>query len=146
MKKLITVGNSKALTISRQILNQVGDVDMAKVQFEPSKKRLIVDFNPQEVVESVIVSELTLTPAPNVARPVAPNVPLTSSALVWFVIPMPTLPDALTKSRPPVAVPARRRAAGPGAPRLSPGRRRAGRRSPLAPGGQLGGRWSACRR
>lgn len=58
MQKLITVGNSKALTISRQILNQVGDVDMAKVQFEASKKRLIVDFNPQEVVDSVIDSEV----------------------------------------------------------------------------------------
>ena len=58
MQKLITVGNSKALTISRQILNQVGDVDMAKVQFEASKKRLIVDFNPQEVVDSVIDPEV----------------------------------------------------------------------------------------
>ena len=58
MQKLITVGNSKALTISRQILNQVGDVDMAKVHFEDSKKRLIVDFNPQEVVDSVIDPEV----------------------------------------------------------------------------------------
>jgi hypothetical protein len=58
MQKLITVGNSKALTISRQILNQVGDVEMAKVQFEASKKRLIVDFNPQEVVDSVIDTEV----------------------------------------------------------------------------------------
>ncbi len=58
MQRLITVGNSKALTISRDILKQVGDVDMAKVQFEPSKKRLIVDFNPQEVVESVIDPEV----------------------------------------------------------------------------------------
>ena len=58
MQKLITVGNSKALTISRQILNQVGDVDMAKVQFEASKKRLIVDFNPQEVLDSVIDPEV----------------------------------------------------------------------------------------
>ncbi|OGH10231.1 MAG: hypothetical protein A2152_00460 [Candidatus Levybacteria bacterium RBG_16_35_6] len=58
MQKLIKVGNSKALTISRQILNQVGDVDMAKVQFEASKKRLIVDFNPQEVIDSVIDPEV----------------------------------------------------------------------------------------
>lgn len=58
MQKLITVGNSKALTISRQILKQVGDVDVAKVQFEASKKRLIVDFSPQEVVESVIDPEV----------------------------------------------------------------------------------------
>ncbi|MBI4091885.1 MAG: hypothetical protein HY427_01625 [Candidatus Levybacteria bacterium] len=58
MQKLITVGNSKALTISRDILKQVGNVDMAKVQFEPSKKRLVVDFNPQEVVESVIDPEV----------------------------------------------------------------------------------------
>ncbi|MBI2420594.1 MAG: hypothetical protein HYV38_00730 [Candidatus Levybacteria bacterium] len=58
MQKLITVGNSKALTISRDILKQIGDVDVAKVQFEPSKKRLVVDFNPQEVVESVIDPEV----------------------------------------------------------------------------------------
>jgi antitoxin component of MazEF toxin-antitoxin module len=58
MQKLITVGNSKALTISRQILKQVGDVDMAKVQFEPSKKRLIVDFDPKEVVDSVVDPEV----------------------------------------------------------------------------------------
>ena len=58
MQKLITVGNSKALTISRQILKQVGDVDVAKVQFEPSRKRLIVDFNPREVIESVIDPEV----------------------------------------------------------------------------------------
>lgn len=58
MQKLITVGNSKALTISKQILSQVGDVDMAKVQFVASKKRLIVDFNPQEVVDSVIDPEV----------------------------------------------------------------------------------------
>lgn len=58
MQKLIKVGNSKALTISTQILKQVGDVDVAKVQFEPSKKRLIVDFNPQEVVGEVIDPEV----------------------------------------------------------------------------------------
>lgn len=58
MQKLITVGNSKALTISKQILSQVGDVDIAKVQFVASKKRLIVDFNPREVVDSVIDPEV----------------------------------------------------------------------------------------
>jgi antitoxin component of MazEF toxin-antitoxin module len=58
MQKLITVGNSKALTISKQILEQVGNVDMAKVQFEVSKKRLIIDFSPQEVVDSVIDPEV----------------------------------------------------------------------------------------
>jgi antitoxin component of MazEF toxin-antitoxin module len=58
MQKLIKVGNSKALTISSQILKQVGDVDVANVQFEPSRKRLIVDFNPQEEVEKVIDPEV----------------------------------------------------------------------------------------
>ena len=58
MQKLISVGNSKALTISSQILKQIGDVDVAKVQFEPEKKRLIIDFNPQEVVEEVIDPEV----------------------------------------------------------------------------------------
>ena len=38
MQKLITVGNSKAITISSQVLKQVGDIDIAKVQFEPEKK------------------------------------------------------------------------------------------------------------
>lgn len=58
MQKLITVGNSKALTISKDILKQVGDIDMAKVNFDASKKRLTVDFNPQEVVDSVVDPEL----------------------------------------------------------------------------------------
>ena len=58
MQKLITVGNSKALTISKQILKQVGNVNMAKVQFEPSKKRLIVDFSPQEVAGLVVNTEV----------------------------------------------------------------------------------------
>jgi antitoxin component of MazEF toxin-antitoxin module len=53
MQKLITVGNSKALTISKDILKQVGNADVAKVSFESSKKRLIVDFNPKEVEEIV---------------------------------------------------------------------------------------------
>jgi hypothetical protein len=61
MQKLITVGNSKALTISSQILKQVGNVDVAKVQFEPEKKRLIIDFNPQEIVEEVIDPEVYKT-------------------------------------------------------------------------------------
>lgn len=58
MQKLITVGNSKAFTVSKDILNQVGNTDMVKVSFEPSRKRLIVDFDPQEVVESVIDPEV----------------------------------------------------------------------------------------
>ena len=58
MQKLITVGNSKALTISKDILKQVGDVDVAKVQFDPSKKRLVIDFDKQEVVDSVIDPEV----------------------------------------------------------------------------------------
>lgn len=58
MQKLITVGNSKALTISKDILKQVGNVDVAKIKFEPSKKRLIVDFSPQEVIDSVIDPEV----------------------------------------------------------------------------------------
>lgn len=58
MQKLITVGNSKAITISSQVLKQVGNVDVAKVQFEPAKKRLIIDFNPQEVVDEIIDPEV----------------------------------------------------------------------------------------
>ena len=35
IKKIITVGNSKALTISKDILNQVDNADMADVRFVP---------------------------------------------------------------------------------------------------------------
>jgi antitoxin component of MazEF toxin-antitoxin module len=58
MQKLITVGNSKAITISKDILKQVGDVDMAKVSFESTKKRLIIEFKPQEVIDEVIDTEV----------------------------------------------------------------------------------------
>lgn len=58
MQKLITVGNSKAITISKDILNQLGDVDMATVTFSASKKRLTIDFNPTEVVDSVVDPEV----------------------------------------------------------------------------------------
>lgn len=58
MQKLITVGNSKAITISKDILKQVGDVNEAKIQFQASKKRLIIDFDPQEVVDSVVDPEV----------------------------------------------------------------------------------------
>lgn len=58
MQKLITVGNSKALTISKAILKQVGDAGVAKVEFDSSKKRLIVDFNPQEIVDSAVDQEV----------------------------------------------------------------------------------------
>lgn len=53
MQKLIKVGNSKALTISKDILREVGNTDVAKVSFEASKKRLIIDFNPKEVTDIV---------------------------------------------------------------------------------------------
>lgn len=58
MQKLITVGNSKALTISKDILKQVGNVEVAKVKFDSSKKRLTVDFNPQDVVDAVVDPEV----------------------------------------------------------------------------------------
>lgn len=31
---------------------------MVKIQFEPTKRRLIVDFNPQEIVDDVIDQEV----------------------------------------------------------------------------------------
>lgn len=58
MQKLITVGNSKAITISRDILKEVGNVDMAKVKFDSSKKRLIVDFDPQEIIDTIVDPEV----------------------------------------------------------------------------------------
>jgi len=58
IQKLITVGNSKALTISKDILKQVGNVDMAKINFDPAKKRLTVDFGPQEVVDTLVDPEV----------------------------------------------------------------------------------------
>ena len=58
MQKLITVGNSKALTISKDILKQVGDASVAKVRFDASKKRLIVDFDQKEIVDMMIDQEV----------------------------------------------------------------------------------------
>lgn len=58
MQKLIVVGNSKAITISKDVLKQVGNVDMAKTHFDASKKRLIIDFSPEEVVEAVVDHEV----------------------------------------------------------------------------------------
>ena len=54
IQKLITVGNSRALTISKDILSQIGKVDIANVRFEPAKKRIVVDFNQGEIVESLV--------------------------------------------------------------------------------------------
>lgn len=58
LQKIITVGNSKALTISKDVINKIGNVEEANVTFEPENKRLIVDFNPQDVVDSVIDPEV----------------------------------------------------------------------------------------
>jgi len=58
MQKLIAVGNSKALTISKEILKQVGNIDVAKVRFDPSKKRLIVDFDQKEIADTVVDQEV----------------------------------------------------------------------------------------
>ncbi len=58
MQKLITVGNSKALTISSAILKEIGNTDMAKVQFDSEKKRLIVDFDQEEIIENVVDPEV----------------------------------------------------------------------------------------
>ena len=54
IQKLITVGNSRALTISKDILNQIGEVDIADVRFEPAKRRIVVDFDQGEIVESLV--------------------------------------------------------------------------------------------
>jgi len=58
MKKLIKVGNSQALTISKDILHEVGNVDIVKVHFESSKKRMIVDFNQEDVVDTIVNPEV----------------------------------------------------------------------------------------
>lgn len=58
LQKLITVGNSRAFTISKDILNQIGKVDIADVNFVPAKKRLIVDFNQEEIVEDLVNPEV----------------------------------------------------------------------------------------
>ena len=50
IQKLITVGNSRALTISKDILNQIGEADIAVVRFVPAKKRIIVDFDQEGIV------------------------------------------------------------------------------------------------
>ena len=54
LQKLITVGNSRALTISKDILNQIGEADIADVRFVPAKKRIIIDFDQEEVVENLV--------------------------------------------------------------------------------------------
>ncbi len=51
LQKLITVGNSRAFTISKDILSQIGKADIANVNFLPAKKRLIIDFDQEEIVE-----------------------------------------------------------------------------------------------
>lgn len=58
MQKLITVGNSKAFIVSREILKQVGDSEMVKSSFDASKKRLTVDFDQQDIIDSVIDPEV----------------------------------------------------------------------------------------
>ena len=58
MQKLITVGNSRALTISKDILSQIGKVDIANVRFVPAKKRIIVDFEQEEIVENLVDPEV----------------------------------------------------------------------------------------
>lgn len=54
IQRLITVGNSRALTISKDILNQIGEADIADVRFVPEKKRIIVDFDQEDIVESLV--------------------------------------------------------------------------------------------
>ncbi len=58
LQKLITVGNSRAFTISKDILNQIGEADIADVNFVPAKKRLIVDFDQKEIVENLVDPEV----------------------------------------------------------------------------------------
>jgi len=58
LQKLITVGNSRAFTISKDILNQIGKADIADVNFLPAKKRLIIDFDQKEIIEDIVDSEV----------------------------------------------------------------------------------------
>ena len=58
LQKLITVGNSRAFTISRDILSQIGEADIADVNFVPAKKRLIIDFDQKEIVEDLVDPEV----------------------------------------------------------------------------------------
>lgn len=58
LQKLITVGNSRAFTISKDILNQIGEADIANVNFMPARKRLIVDFDQKEIVENLVDPEV----------------------------------------------------------------------------------------
>lgn len=58
LQRLITVGNSRAFTISKDILSQIGQVDIANINFLPAKKRLIVDFDQKEIVENLVDSDV----------------------------------------------------------------------------------------
>lgn len=58
IQKLITVGNSRALTISKDILSQIGKADIVDVRFVPAKKRIIVDFDQVDVVGNLVDPEV----------------------------------------------------------------------------------------
>lgn len=58
MQKLITVGNSRALIISKDILRQAGEAEIVKIHFDSSKKRLTVDFNQVDIIGEVIDPEV----------------------------------------------------------------------------------------
>ncbi len=58
IQRLITVGNSKAFVITKDILKQVGNDDMVHTQFLPKRKRIIIDFDQQEIVDSVVDPEV----------------------------------------------------------------------------------------
>lgn len=58
IQKLITAGNSRALTISKDILRQLGSADVANVRFIPAKKRLIADFDPEQIIKDVVDQEV----------------------------------------------------------------------------------------
>lgn len=60
IQKMIKVGNSSAVTISKKFLDEIQASDNAEVKIiqEPKKKRIIVDFSQEEIAEEVVDKEV----------------------------------------------------------------------------------------
>lgn len=60
IQKMLKVGNSTAITIPKKFLEaiQASENDEVKIVQDTKKKRLIVDFSPQELTEEVIDKEV----------------------------------------------------------------------------------------
>ena len=60
MQKTITVGNSTAITIPKDFFKEarVDENSVVTITQQPKKKRIIVDFSQEEIVDEVIDREV----------------------------------------------------------------------------------------